>query len=272
MQEVNKLGVPVTLQKEGRPPVDARSLLGIMTLGVKHGEVVTLAAEGDGADEARDPGLLSAASMQIAEGYGPVDALYHAVEQYCEMLAGLGGYMAERQDDLRDVFQRAGARLMGLPAPGVPALTTPSVLVAFDLAPADTATLDPEKVLGIVTEGGGVTSHTAILAAQLGIPAVVQAPGVMVAQAATVGLDGATGEVVLDPADDVAAALLERNERRLALQAMVQGPGATRDGHAVQILANIGTVGGGADRHLHARVRGVRPAQGGGAHTRRGRR
>ncbi|WP_040283474.1 HPr family phosphocarrier protein [Tessaracoccus massiliensis] len=54
VQEVNKLGVPVTLQKEGRPPVDARSLLGIMTLGVKHGEVVTLAAEGDGADEALD--------------------------------------------------------------------------------------------------------------------------------------------------------------------------------------------------------------------------
>ncbi|MHA7861325.1 phosphoenolpyruvate--protein phosphotransferase [Tessaracoccus sp. Y36] len=191
---------------------------------------------------ARDPGLLSAASMQIAEGHGPVDALYRAVEQYCEMLAGLGGYMAERQDDLRDVFQRAGARLMGLPAPGVPALTTPSVLVAFDLAPADTATLDPEKVLGIVTEGGGVTSHTAILAAQLGIPAVVQAPGVMVSRPATVGLDGATGEVVLEPSDEVAAALMERNERRLALQSMAQGPGATRDGHAVQILANIGTV------------------------------
>ncbi|MHA7861326.1 HPr family phosphocarrier protein [Tessaracoccus sp. Y36] len=54
VQEVNKLGLSVTLQKEGRPPVDARSLLGIMTLGVKHGEVVTLAAEGEGADAALD--------------------------------------------------------------------------------------------------------------------------------------------------------------------------------------------------------------------------
>lgn len=54
VQEVNKLGLPVTLQKEGSPPVDACSLLGIMTLGVKHGEVVTLAAEGDAADEALD--------------------------------------------------------------------------------------------------------------------------------------------------------------------------------------------------------------------------
>ncbi|MDO5677177.1 MAG: phosphoenolpyruvate-utilizing N-terminal domain-containing protein [Propionibacteriaceae bacterium] len=191
---------------------------------------------------ARDPGLLQAAAMQIAEGHGPVDALHHAVEQYCGLLASLGGYMAERQEDLRDVFQRAGARLMGLPAPGVPTLTTPSVLVALDLAPADTATLDPAMVLGIVTEGGGVTSHTAILAAQLGIPAVVQAPGVMVAAPASVGLDGSTGEVVFNPSDEVAAALIERNERRVALQSRAQGPGRTRDGQAVQILANIGTV------------------------------
>ena len=191
---------------------------------------------------ARDPGLMQAAAMQIAEGHGPVDALYHAVEQYCDLLASLGGYMAERQDDLRAVFQRAGARLMGLPAPGVPALTTPSVLVALDLAPADTATLDPEMVLGIVTEAGGVTSHTAIHAAQLGIPAVVQAAGVMVARPAVVGLEGTSGEVVLEPSDDGAAALVQRNERRLALQEMASGPGVTEDGHPVQLLANIGTV------------------------------
>lgn len=190
---------------------------------------------------ARDPGLLQAAAVQIAGGHGPVDALYLAVEQYCEMLASLGGYMAERQEDLRDVFQRAGARLMGLPAPGIPPLENPSVLVALDLAPADTATLDPEMVLGIITEGGGVTSHTAILAAQLGIPAVVQAAGVMAAQPASVGLDGATGEVLLNPGIEEAEALVARNERRLALQTMASGPGRTRDGHAVQILANIGT-------------------------------
>lgn len=207
------------------------------------------------ASMARDPGLLQAAAMQIAEGHGPVDALYHAVEQYCEMLASLGGYMAERQQDLRDVFQRAGARLMGLPAPGVPPLAMPSVLVALDLAPADTATLDPELVLGIVTEGGGVTSHTAILAAQLGIPAVVQAAGVMAARPESVGLDGATGEVLLNPGTDEAAALVKRNERRLALQAMAEGPGRTSDGHPVQILANIGTADD-AQRAAQADVEG----------------
>ena len=100
---------------------------------------------------ARDPSLLSTATGRIAEGEGPVDALYFAIEQYCELLASLGGYMAERQDDLRDIFQRAAAELLGVAPPGVPELTEPRVIVAHDLAPADTATLDPALVVGIVT-------------------------------------------------------------------------------------------------------------------------
>ena len=190
---------------------------------------------------ARDPGLLFAVGSFTGEGHGPVDALYLAVEQYCELLAGLDAYMAERQTDLRDVFQRAAARLLGRPAPGVPEFDEPSIIVALDLAPADTATLDPARVLGIVTEAGGVTSHTAILAAQLGIPAVVQATGVLSASPDTLGLDGATGEVIVNPDAGMAEVLGARNEHRLALQALAQGPGATRDGHRVQILANIGT-------------------------------
>ncbi|MHA6525947.1 phosphoenolpyruvate--protein phosphotransferase [Tessaracoccus sp. G1721] len=190
---------------------------------------------------ARDPGLLFAVGSFTGEGHGPVDALYLAVEQYCELLAGLDAYMAERQSDLRDVFQRAAARLLGRPAPGVPEFDEPSIIVALDLAPADTATLDPARVLGIVTEAGGVTSHTAILAAQLGIPAVVQATGVLAAGPETLGLDGATGEVIINPDAAMTAVLGARNEHRLALQALSQGPGATRDGHRIQILANIGT-------------------------------
>lgn len=116
----------------------------------EHGKAVLEAT----AMMARDPGLISSVSAFTAEGHGPVDALYLAVEQYCELLAGLDAYLAERQSDLRDVFQRAAARLLGLPAPGVPHFDEPSVIVALDLAPADTATLDPEHVLGIVTQAG----------------------------------------------------------------------------------------------------------------------
>lgn len=191
---------------------------------------------------ARDPGLVGAAATKIAEGHGPVDALYDAVEQYCAVLAGLDDYMAERQQDLRDIFQRAAARMMGLPVPGIPDLSEPSVIVAVDLAPADTAALDPSMVVGIVTQLGGATSHTAILATQLGIPAVVGVAGVMNTSPKRVGLDGGTGEVLIDPTVEEAQRLDERRQRRDSLVGMVSGAGRTRDGHGVQILANIGTV------------------------------
>jgi phosphotransferase system enzyme I (PtsI) len=78
----------------------------------------------------------------------------------------------------------------------VPAFSDPSVIVAEDLAPAETATLDRSLVVGIITEAGGRTSHTAILAAQMGIPAVVQLPGATAIAAGTpVALDGDSGEV-----------------------------------------------------------------------------
>lgn len=203
----------------------------------EHGKAVLEAT----AMMARDPDLLPGAVVHISSGIGPVDALHLAIEEYCTMLEGLGGYMAERVEDLRDVFQRAAARMLGLPVPGIPVLDVPSVLVARDLAPADTATLDPKMVLGIVTEAGGVTSHTAILAAQLGIPAVVRAVGVTEAAPSTLGLDGGTGEILLNPDEDTVVELVECSRRTIALQQSASGAGSTRDGHPVQLLVNIGT-------------------------------
>lgn len=191
---------------------------------------------------ARDPGLDEAVGLNAASGQGPVTALHNAIEQYCVVLADVGGYMAERVADLRDVFQRAAARMLGVPEPGVPDLTEPVILVARDLAPADTAALDPSLVLGIVTEIGGPTSHTAILAAQLGIPAVVQAAGALASSASTLGIDGGSGIVVLDPDEQTCVDLDRKQAQRLAIQESTSGPGRTRDGHPVQILANIGTL------------------------------
>src|SRR5690606_39936762 len=85
--------------------------------------------------------------------------------------------LSARVSDLDDVRDRAVARLLGLPMPGVPESDEPFVLVARDLAPADTAVLDPAKVVAFVTEEGGPTSHTAILARTMGVPAVVALPG-----------------------------------------------------------------------------------------------
>jgi phosphotransferase system enzyme I (PtsI) len=192
---------------------------------------------------ARDKGLHKAAGKHLAAGRGPATAVAAAVEDYAAQFSALGGYFAERVTDLRDVGSRAIARLLGVPAPGVPAFTEPSVVVAEDLAPAETATLDRSLVAAIVTQAGGRTSHTAILAAQMGIPAVVQLRDATQIPAGTpVAVDGDAGEVTLNPSHDHVTGLAARDERRRAALTGSQGPGRTRDGHAVALLANIGGV------------------------------
>ena len=192
---------------------------------------------------AGDRGLAKAVDKKLKKGLGVTQAVHDAVEDYAQMLRGLGGYMAERATDLYDVRDRAICELRGLPEPGVPAFDGPVVLVARDLAPAETATLNPETVLGIITEVGGPTSHTAILAAQLGIPAIVKAEGIMAVEEGTMlALDGGVGEVIVAPTDDEVDLLKERSRRRALALAGSTGEGATYDGYRVKLLANIGTV------------------------------
>ena len=195
-----------------------------------------------GAMMARDPGLALGIENQLKAGKGPTTAVTAAVEEICVMFEALGGYMAERVTDLRDVRDRAVARLLGKPEPGVPTLTEPSILAAQDLAPAETATLTSETCLGIITEAGGPTSHTAILASQLGIPAVVQAVGIMAVPFGTlVAIDGGVGEITVNPTAEESELLAERKKRRAAALAGGTGNGATKDGYPVALLANIGT-------------------------------
>jgi phosphotransferase system enzyme I (PtsI) len=191
---------------------------------------------------ARDPGLAAAADKHLANGRGPATAVDAAAEEYCAMFSAAGGYLAERVTDLRDIRDRAVARLMGVEDPGVPELTEPCVIVAHDLAPAETAGLQRDLVMAIVTESGGPTSHTAILAAQMGIPAVVQLPRAVAIGVGTVlAVDGATGEVFVDPDLATRAGLVERSERRAKALGATSGPASTSDGHPVALLANIGT-------------------------------
>ena len=192
---------------------------------------------------AADRGLAKAVDKKLKKGLGVTQAVHAAVEEYAEMLKSLGGYMAERATDLYDVRDRAICELRGLPAPGVPEFDEPVVLVAHDLAPAETATLDPETVKGILTEVGGPTSHTAILAAQLGIPAIVKVSGILEVEEGTMlALDGGVGEVVVEPTDEEVVLLAERSRRRASALAGSSGEGATYDGYRVKLLANIGTV------------------------------
>lgn len=192
---------------------------------------------------ARDKGLVKAAGKLLAAGRGRSNAIAGAVEEYAAQFEALGGYFAERVTDLRDVGARAVAAVLGLPEPGVPAINEPSVLVAQDLAPAETATLDRTLVVGIITEAGGRTSHTAILAAQMGIPAVVQvSDATSIPPGTPVALDGETGEVSIDPGPELVEAQRRRRQRQSEALSRLSGPGRTSDGTAVALLANIGGV------------------------------
>jgi phosphotransferase system enzyme I (PtsI) len=192
---------------------------------------------------AQDPGLIADVTRRIATGVGPATAVDQAVEGFCSILEMSGGYMAERVTDLRDVRDRIVAQVLGLKPPGLPQMTEPSVVVAADLAPADTATLDLDHVVAIVTELGGPTSHTAIIAAQLDLPCIVRVAGALdLADGDVVAVDAAHGTVVTDPDDALRESIRARARARAALKDSGGGPGRTKDGKAVQLLANIGKV------------------------------
>ncbi|MET8220249.1 phosphoenolpyruvate--protein phosphotransferase [Streptomyces hirsutus] len=190
---------------------------------------------------AQDPELMTDVERRIVESSTAERAVYDAFAAYRELLAAAGEYLAGRVADLDDVRNRIVARLLGVPMPGVPDSDEPYVLVARDLAPADTALLDPTLVLGFVTEEGGPTSHSAILARALGVPAVVALPGAgELAEGTLIAVDGSTGEIFVNPSEEKKGQLeAAAAERRAALSAST-GPGATADGHTVPLLANIG--------------------------------
>src|SRR3954469_7132958 len=189
---------------------------------------------------ARDRGLLSSVEQRIDAGVPAAVATVQAAQQFMDMFTALGGLMAERVTDVRDVRDRIVADLTGQGEPGVPSPAVPSVLLAGDLAPADTAALDPARVLGLATRLGGTTSHTAIIARQLGLPCVVAVGGLDdVPEGVTVLVDGEQGTVTVDPDLQEAQARVAASQEAAAALARYRGPGTTRDGHAVQVLANV---------------------------------
>ncbi|WP_250448382.1 putative PEP-binding protein, partial [Actinotalea sp. C106] len=186
--------------------------------------------------------LAAEARRRIEQGTGPATAVTEAVAGFAATFAAAGGYLAERVTDLHSVRDRVVARLLDAPDPGLPALDRPSVVVAVDLSPADTAALDLDMVAAILTEEGGPTGHTAIIAGQLGLPCVVRAAGVTdLTDGTLVAVDAAAGTITPEPDAALQESFRLRAERSAALDAD-EAPGATADGHEVALLANIGTV------------------------------
>lgn len=190
---------------------------------------------------ASDPALAANIAKMVDEGKTGERAVLDGFGQVEEMFRQIGGYQGERAADLHDVGQRVIAELMGRPAPGVPQSETPFVLVAKDLSPADTASLDLDRTLAIITSEGGPTSHTAILCRARGIVAVVSAAeAVDLADGETVIVNAAKSEVTTDPTDEQLAAAHDAKLRADKAKELRGQPGQLKDGHRIPLLANVG--------------------------------
>ena len=174
-------------------------------------------------------------------------AIENVCNMYADMFASMGDeLMQQRATDMRDIKVRMQRTLMGLESVDVSLLPKGSILVAKDLTPSMTAGINPENVSGIVTELGGKTSHSAILARALEIPAVVAVNGLMdaVKDGDSVVLDGSTGEVFVNPEASVEKEYEEKRSQFLKdkkeLEKYIGQPSVTKDGVQVEIVANIG--------------------------------
>ena len=190
---------------------------------------------------ASDPALAQSINTLIEQGKTAERAVLEGFGAVEEMFKAIGGYQGERAADLHDVGQRVIADLMGVPAPGVPVSDTPFVLVAEDLSPADTAGLDLDKTLAIVTSQGGPTSHTAILARARGIVAVVSAAGADdLKNGETVIVNAAESTITTEPSDEQVAAAEAAKAKAAQAKELRGKPGATKDGYNIPLLANVG--------------------------------
>jgi phosphocarrier protein FPr len=196
-----------------------------------------------------DPVMLDAVRRYIIEDKLNAEAAWQAVvEEVTNSYRQLeDAYLKERVDDVVDVGRRVLRILLGN-LPTELHISEPSIVVGTDLTPSDTARLDPGKVLGICMTAGSATSHSAIIARTLGIPAVVGVdPQVLTVENGTViALDGEGGKVWIEPQGSVLTALENKRQVWQTNQAEARKkahqPATTRDGQRIHVFANIGSV------------------------------
>lgn len=195
-----------------------------------------------------DPELIRLAKETVNAGASAERAVVDAFGTFRELLmASASEYLAARAADLDDVRDRVVKILLGL-STSVDIPEQRSVIVARELTPSQTASIPVNVIAGIVTETGSPTSHAAILARALGVPAVVACEGLLAALRidVEVAIDGRVGEAIVDPDRSEREAIIRRQEeeerRRDALDALRDEPGRTADGHHIELAANIGSV------------------------------
>ncbi|ELZ18428.1 phosphoenolpyruvate-protein phosphotransferase [Haloterrigena salina JCM 13891] len=186
-----------------------------------------------------DPQIIDGVEAAVDDGLPAEHAVDAAFEDPIAQFEGMDGRMAERADDLRDVRDRLLRLLTDADRVDLASLSTGSILLAERLTPSDTAQLDSERVAGFATIEGGRTSHAAIFARSLGIPAVVGVGEDLesIDDGADVLVDGEDGAVIADPTPD-------QRERAAAGRDVEirEEPVATADGRSVEVAANVGTL------------------------------
>ena len=195
-----------------------------------------------------DPELLDLAASAIDKGKSAAFAWRGAFNAFADQLAALKNeVLAGRASDVRDVGQRVLEELTGQRSERAE-LPENAILIAEDLTPSDTAQLDRSRVVGFATTGGGASSHVAIIARSLDIPAVagVEARALEIPDDTLVVLDGSKGTLRMGMTDDEVDRLRERQarlaERKAVEEAAKDEPAVTVDGHRVAVVANIGGV------------------------------
>ncbi|MBA4285624.1 MAG: phosphoenolpyruvate--protein phosphotransferase [Xanthomonadaceae bacterium] len=194
-----------------------------------------------------DTDLITLTCQLMVEGHGVAWSWNTAVERLAAKLSALGNaVLAGRAADLRDVGRRVLANIdPALVRDALGSLPEACILLAADLSPSDTATLDTARVIGLATAHGGPTSHTAILARTLGLPALVGAGAALldVAEGTPAIVDGSSGRLYLDPSpaalDSARASIAEQAATRVREAEGRSQPAVTTDGHAIDIGANI---------------------------------
>jgi phosphotransferase system enzyme I (PtsI) len=168
------------------------------------------------------------------------------VDEFCDKLAEAGSaFFAERTNDIQDLAGRILRKLLGGEGADLSELPEPCIVIAHDLSPSDTAGMDRDNVLAFVTGMGSRTSHTAIMARALGIPAVVGVGEALarVQDGAQIVVDGTQGRIVVDPQEDTLGAYRQRIEQEKAWRAKLEVnallPAETRDGFHVSVAANV---------------------------------
>lgn len=206
-----------------------------------------------------DPALEGKIREFVEIGQTAEQALVNATDELADLLASINDELfAARALDVKDVGRRVLRILLGLPDTALGAVTEPSIILAEDLTPSDTASLNPSLTLGFITAQGGLTSHSAILARTLGLPAIVgMGNGLLdhVSNGAFIVMDGRSGEMILEPNQETITRCkqikAQRESQLQILKSAALKDARTAEGRRVEVAANVGEAGSARDAIEH---------------------